>query len=803
MTIAEERQAEVGRDRRRKEDARLITGRTMWTDNLALPGMMHLAILRSPMAHARITHIDVTSARGLPGVFDVFTGRDVADMQGLMPCVWPVTEDTVLPDYPPLAINEVRHTGEPVAVVAARDAASALDALETIDIDYDPLPVVLDMESALADGSPLVHADKGTNKCYTWVLDSAAAGSGGDAAQAAADAEVVVRRRYIQQRLIPAFMEPRSVVVDPTGEQITVWSATQVPHILRLLLAMSTGVAEHKIRVIAPDVGGGFGGKLQVTPEEFIAFAAARRSGRPVKFTETRSEAMLSGHHGRDQIQDVTVSATRDGTVTGISVDLKVNMGAYLGIITPGTPLLGAFMYNGIYRFPAYRFECTGVFTNTTKTDAYRGAGRPEATYAVERIMDDLAAELGMDPLEVRRRNWIEHDQFPYATAAGLTYDSGNYAAATDRAMELFGYDDLRREQRERRESGDPVQLGIGVSTYTEMCGLAPSRILGQLRYAAGGWENASVRMLPTGKVEVVTGTSPHGQGHETAWSQIAADQLGVPFEDVEVLHGDTRTAPKGLDTYGSRSLAVGGIALVNACRRVVDKARPVAAHLLECDPADLEFVDGAFRVKGTPGASKTLADCALAVFTSHDLPDGVESTLDAEATYDPEDFSYPHGTHLCATEVDTETGMVSIRSYVAVDDVGTVINPLIVEGQVHGGVAQGIAQALFEEAVYDEDGNLLTGTFVDYTIPSSADLPTFITDRTETPAPGHPLGAKGVGEAGTIASTPAVVNAVVDALRPLGVSDVRMPCTPERVWRTIQDARNGSSPAPEGGERP
>jgi len=803
VTIAEERQAEVGRDRRRKEDARLITGRTMWTDNLALPGMMHLAILRSPMAHARITHIDVTSARGLPGVFDVFTGRDVADMQGLMPCVWPVTEDTVLPDYPPLAINEVRHTGEPVAVVAARDAASALDALETIDIDYDPLPVVLDMESALADGSPLVHADKGTNKCYTWVLDSAAAGSGGDAAQAAADAEVVVRRRYIQQRLIPAFMEPRSVVVDPTGEQITVWSATQVPHILRLLLAMSTGVAEHKIRVIAPDVGGGFGGKLQVTPEEFIAFAAARRSGRPVKFTETRSEAMLSGHHGRDQIQDVTVSATRDGTVTGISVDLKVNMGAYLGIITPGTPLLGAFMYNGIYRFPAYRFECTGVFTNTTKTDAYRGAGRPEATYAVERIMDDLAAELGMDPLEVRRRNWIEHDQFPYATAAGLTYDSGNYAAATDRAMELFGYDDLRREQRERRESGDPVQLGIGVSTYTEMCGLAPSRILGQLRYAAGGWENASVRMLPTGKVEVVTGTSPHGQGHETAWSQIAADQLGVPFEDVEVLHGDTRTAPKGLDTYGSRSLAVGGIALVNACRRVVDKARPVAAHLLECDPADLEFVDGAFRVKGTPGASKTLADCALAVFTSHDLPDGVESTLDAEATYDPEDFSYPHGTHLCATEVDTETGMVSIRSYVAVDDVGTVINPLIVEGQVHGGVAQGIAQALFEEAVYDEDGNLLTGTFVDYTIPSSADLPTFITDRTETPAPGHPLGAKGVGEAGTIASTPAVVNAVVDALRPLGVSDVRMPCTPERVWRTIQDARNGSSPAPEGGERP
>ncbi|NDL58763.1 xanthine dehydrogenase family protein molybdopterin-binding subunit [Phytoactinopolyspora mesophila] len=793
MTVTEPHAgAEVGRDRRRKEDARLITGRTLWTENISLPGMLHLAILRSPMAHARITHVDVAPARHLPGAIDAFSGQDIADIQGTLACAWPVTEDTVVPDYPPLAVDEVRHTGEPVAVVAARDRASALDALEAIEIDYEPLPVVLDMEAALADDAPLVHEAKGTNKSYTWIFDSAEAGTGESVTHAESEAELVINRRYVQQRLIPAFMEPRGVVVDPTGEQITMWSATQIPHILRLMLAMCTGVAEHKIRVIAPDVGGGFGGKLQITPEEFIAFAAARRLGRPVKYVESRSESMLSAHHGRDQIQDITLSARRDGTVTGLSVKLLANMGAYLGIVTPGVPILGAFMFNAIYKIPAYRFECSGVFTNTTKTDAYRGAGRPEATYAIERIMDELANELGMDPIEVRRRNWINHDEFPFSTVAGLTYDSGNYEAATDKALGLLGYDELRREQQQRRDSGDPVQLGIGVSTYTEMCGLAPSRILGQLRYGAGGWENAAVRMLPTGKVEVVTGTSPHGQGHETAWSQIVADQLGVPFEDVEVLHGDTRTSHKGLDTYGSRSLAVGGIALVQACQKVVDKARPIAAHLLECDPADLEFAEGQYRIKGTPGTGKTLADCALAVFTSHEMPDGVEPTLDADATFDPDNFSFPHGTHLCAAEVDTETGHVRIRKYVAVDDVGRVVNPMIVEGQVHGGIAQGMAQALFEGAVYDADGNLLTGTFVDYTVPSSADLPEFVTDRTETPAPGHPLGAKGVGEAGTIASTPAVVNAVVDALRPLGVSDVQMPCTPERVWQAIRSATDG-----------
>jgi carbon-monoxide dehydrogenase large subunit len=794
MTVTDDRTAEVGSPRRRKEDARLITGRTGWTDNIVLPGMVHMAILRSPMAHARITQIDASGARSQPGVVDVFTGRDIADIQGSLPCAWPVTEDIVMPNRPPLAVDQVNHTGEPVAVVVARTKAAAVDAIAAIDVDYEPLPVVLDMEAAIADGADLVHADKGTNKSYTWIFDSAAAGTGGSTDEAFANAEVVIKRRYKQQRLLPSFMEPRSVVVDPAGSPgggFTIWSATQIPHILRFLMALLTGTPEQKIRVIAPDVGGGFGGKLQLINEEMLAYFAAQRIGKPVKYTETRSDSLLVAHHGRDQIQDIEVAANRDGTVLGLRVNLLANMGAYLGLVGPGVPLLGAFMYNAIYKFPALRFECTGVFTNTTITDAYRGAGRPEATYAIERIMDELAVEIGVDPMEIRRRNWIKHEEFPFTTVAGLTYDSGNYEAATAKAMDLFGYDDLRAEQASRRASTDPVQLGIGISTYTEMCGLAPSRVLGALRYGAGGWEHAGVRMLPTGKVEVVTGSSAHGQGHETAWSQIVADQLGVGFDDVEVLHGDTRQSVKGLDTYGSRSLAVGGIALYQACQKVIQNAKPIAAHMLECDVNDLEFTDGAFKVKGTPGAGKTMADCALAVFAAHDLPEGVEANLDAEAVYDPTNFSYPHGTHLCAVEIDTETGTTKIRKYVAVDDVGRVINPLIVEGQVHGGVAQGIAQALFEEAVYDSEGNMLTGTFVDYTLPSAADLIDFVTDRTETPAPDHPLGTKGVGEAGTIASTPAVVNAVVDALRPRGINDIEMPCTPERVWRA---ANQGSS---------
>jgi aerobic carbon-monoxide dehydrogenase large subunit len=791
---------EVGAPRARKEDARLITGRTLWTENVVLPGMLHVAMLRSPLAHARITRVDTGPAMNQPGVVAAFSGRDIADIQGACPCAWPVTADTVLPAHPPMAVEEVNHIGEVVALVVARTRGAALDALAAIDVDYEPLPVVLDMEAAIADGADLVHADKGTNRAYTWAYDSADAGNGESVDAVFFDAEVVIKRRYRHQRLIPAFLEPRSVAIDPTGDQYTVWSSTQVPHFVRIFLAAMTGTPEHKVRVIAPDVGGGFGGKLQVTPEELIMYAVARKIGKPVKYTESRSDSLMSAHHGRDVIQDVELAARRDGTVLGLRVKLHANMGAYMGLVGPAVPILGAFMYNAIYKFRAYRLECVGVFTNTTFTDAYRGAGRPEATYAIERTMDELAAELGMDPIELRRKNWITHDEFPFRTVGGMLYDSGNYEAATERALDLFGYAELRAEQAERRQSGDPVQLGIGVSTYTEMCGLAPSRWLGSLGYAAGGWESASIRILFTGKVEVLTGTSPHGQGHETAWSQIVADQLGVPFDDVEVLHGDTRTAYKGLDTYGSRSLAVGGFALYQACQKVIEKAKPFAAHLLECDPADVEFTDGRFRVRGTPDGGKSLIECATAAFVAHDLPDGIEPNIDAAATYDPTTFSFPHGTHLCATEVDTQTGQVTIRSYVCVDDVGKVINPMIVEGQVHGGVAQGIAQALFEEAVFDEAGNLTTGTFVDYTIPSSADLTDIVSDRTETPAPDHPLGAKGVGEAGTIAATPAVVNAIVDALRPMGVTDVAMPCTPERVWRAISAA--GTAGHIEGGAR-
>ncbi len=791
MTTLEERpttEAEMGRSRLRKEDARLITGRTNWTDNIVMPGMLHMAILRSPMAHAKIASIDVSAALDQPGVVAAFSGRDLAEEQGSLPCAWPVTPDMVHPDHPPIAVDEVRHVGEAVAVVVARDRSAATDALEAISVEYDELPVVLDMEAALAEGAPLVHSDKGTNKSFTWIFDAGEAGTGDDTEGAFAAAEVVLTRRFHQQRLIPAFMEPRSVVAAQVGEQWTLYSATQVPHILRLMLAMSTGTPEHQVRVVAPDVGGGFGGKLQVTPEEFAAFAVAKRLRTPVKYTETRSESLMAAHHGRDQIQDVSIAARRDGTVLGLKVELLADMGAYLGLVTPGIPVLGAFMFPAIYKFPAYRFECTGVFTTKPWTDAYRGAGRPEATFAIERIMDELAHELDLEPMELRRKNWIAHEEFPFTTVAGLTYDSGNYEAATAKAMALFGYDDLRREQRERRERQDPVQLGIGISTFTEMCGLAPSRVLGSLAYAAGGWETASIRMLPTGTVEVVTGVSPHGQGHETAWSQIVADQLGVGFDDVTVLHGDTQSSPRGMDTYGSRSLVVGGIAVVKAADKVVDKAKIVAAHMLEADPGDIEFADGRFSVRGTPSEGKTIQEVALAVFAAHDLPDGMEPTLDSEATFDPENFSFPHGTHLCAVEVDTETGQTSIRSYVCVDDIGTVVNPLIVEGQVHGGLAQGISQALFEEAVFDAGGNLVTGTFVDYLLPSSSDLPHFTTDRTETAATSNPLGVKGVGETGTIASTPAVVNAVVDALRPYGVDDVRMPCTPERVWRAVHE---------------
>jgi carbon-monoxide dehydrogenase large subunit len=781
--IPEAKTAELGKARLRKEDERLITGQTNWTDNITLPGMLHIAFLRSPYAHARITSVNVSAARNEPGVIAAYSGADFAAEQGSLPCVWPVTPDIIIPNHPPMAVDEVRYVGEAVACVVARDRYAAADALAAIEVDYEQLPPVLDMRAALDEASPKVH--EAGNKSYEWVF------ANGDLDAAFRDAPVVLERTYRQQRLIPSAMEPRAVVCSSVGGEYTIWSSTQVPHILRFVLALVTGIPEQNIRVIAPDVGGGFGSKLQVTAEEVLAVLIARKLGRPVKWTESRSEGNMTVHHGRDQWQRIRIAADSDGRIRGLDVDLLADMGAYLMLLTPGIPLLGAFMFPAIYKMDAYAFKSTGIFTTKMPTDAYRGAGRPEATYAIERIMDELAVELGMDPLAVRERNWIKHEEFPFTTIAGLTYDSGNYEAATAKAMELFGYNALRDEQKQRRASNDPVQLGLGISTFTEMCGIAPSRVLGSLGAAAGGWEHASIRMLPTGKVEVVTGASAHGQGHETAWSQIVADQLGVPFEDIRVLHGDTQISPKGLDTYGSRSLAVGGLALASACGKVVEKARVIAAGILEASADDLEWSPGRFSVRGDPDKGVTIGEIALAAFTAHNLPDGVEPGIDADATYDPDNFSFPHGTHLCATEIDTETGFVKIRSYVAVDDVGAVVNPLIVEGQVHGGIAQGIAQALYEEAVYDDDGNLVTSTLADYLVPSAADLPSYVTDRTESRA-ANALGVKGVGEAGTIASTPAVVNAIVDALRPLGIDDVEMPCTPERVWRAIQGARGG-----------
>ncbi len=617
---------ELGRGRRRKEDPKLLTGQTTWTDNITLPGLLHMAVLRSPMAHAKVLSVDVSPALEMPGVIAAYSGADLADVQGALPCAWPVTPDMVHPDHHPLAVDEVRHVGDGVAVVIARDRYLAADALEAILVEYEQLPAVVDMEEAIKEGSPLVHSDKGTNTSFVWPF---ASGDGYDETLAAHPDAVVVKRRFIQQRLMGSPMEPRAVVVAPiaAADEYTVYSATQIPHILRVMLALVTGIGEHKIRVIAPDVGGGFGLKLNVYAEEVLALVVAKKLGRPIKWTESRSEHYQATVHGRDQIQDIEIASTPDGTLLGLKVRLLADMGAYLQLVTPGVPILGAFMYPAIYKMKAYDFACTGVFTTKTPTDAYRGAGRPEATYAIERIMDELADTLGRDPMELRKQNWIKHEEFPYEMVAGLTYDSGNYEAATEKAEQMFGMTELRREQAERRERQDPVQLGIGISTFTEMCGLAPSRVLGSLSYGAGGWEAAQIRMLPTGKVEVTSGATPHGQGHHTAWSQIVADALGVPFEDIEVVTGDTDSSPKGMDTYGSRSLVVGGVAIHKATGKVLDKAKRIAAHLLEAAEGDLEFSGGTFSVKGSPEASLTIQEVALATFAAHNLPDGMEPT--------------------------------------------------------------------------------------------------------------------------------------------------------------------------------
>ncbi|RDI73346.1 Aerobic-type carbon monoxide dehydrogenase large subunit CoxL/CutL-like protein [Gaiella occulta] len=774
----------VGAPVKRKEDGPLLTGRGTYVDNLDLPGTVAMVVVRSPYAHARIGSIDVSAARAAEGVVAVYTAADLRDdWKAPMPCAWPVTEDMKNPPHYPLADSVVNYQGDGVAVVVADTRSHAIDAAELVEVDYEPLPAVVDVEQAARDGAPLVHEDLGTNVSYVWKLETDAF----DAAVSSAD--VVVTRRYYQPPLIPNAMETRGVVARPEpGGDVTLWSATQIPHILRVLVAATLGMPETKLRVVAPDVGGGFGSKLDVYAEELLAVALARRLGSPVKWIEERSENAVATIHGRDFVTTLELAATKDGKITAIRANVHASMGAYLQLVTPGVPLLGAWIYAGPYAIPNYSVTFTGVFTNTTPTDAYRGAGRPEATYVLERTMDALARELGIDRLELRRRNFIA--EFPAQIASGLTIDSGDYHASLDRLLEVLDLDAIQADQAARRERGDAKQIGVGFSTYNEMCGLAPSRILGAVRYAAGGWETATVRCLPTGTFQVVTGTSPHGQGHETAWSQIVADQLGCDPSEVEVLHGDTSISHAGLDTYGSRSLPVGGAALFRAGEKIVEKARDIVAHQLEVSADDLEYDAGTFTVKGSPDKSMTIKGAAWAAFAAHNLPDGMEPGLEATATYDPKNFSWPGGAHAAVVEVDTETGEARLVRYVAVDDVGTVVNPLIVDGQVHGGITQGIATALYEEAIYDEDGNLANGNLATYLLPSAAELPSYELERTESKATDHPFGAKGVGETGTIAAAPAVINAVLDALSHLGVTDIQMPATPERVWRAIEEAR-------------
>ena len=749
--------------------------------------------MRSPHAHARISAIDTSGALATDGVVAVYTGEELAgDWAAPLPCAWPVTEDMKNPAHLPVAVGKANYAGDIVAVVVAQSRYAAADGLEGVVVDYEPLDAVVTMEAARSD-DVVIHDDLGTNVCYEW----AHPGNDPDAMAAAFEgAAHHITETYLQQRLIPAAMEPRGVaaVPAPHNGDITLYSSTQIPHILKVMASITLGLPEQKVRVVAPSVGGGFGSKLDVYAEEILCMALANRLGAPVRWTESRTEAAGATIQGRGQIQTIELAADADGRLTAVRADLLADMGAYLQLVTPGIPLFGAFLFHGAYQVPLYSFTCTGVFTNLTPTDAYRGAGRPEATYAIERAMDALAEAVGVGPDEIRSRNFIPADKFPYDTAAGLTFDSGDYQPALDRAKELIDWDGRRAEQAARRSEGSTVHLGLGISSYVEMCGLAPSRVLASLNYSAGGWESATVRILPTCKVQVITGTTPHGQGHETCWSMIVADRLGVDPDDVEVLHSDTAIAPLGMDTYGSRSLSVGGTALWMATEKVVEKATGIAAHMLEANPEDLEFSGGVFSVKGSPGSEVPLAGVAFGAFTAHDLPDGVEPNLEAQVSYDPVNFTFPFGSHIAVVEVDEATGEVRLVDYASVDDCGNQINPLIVEGQIHGGIVQGIGQALWEEAVYDEEGQLRSASLADYLVPSAAECIDMKLDSTVTPTPFNPMGVKGVGEAGTIASTPAVINAVVDALRPLGVTDVVMPASPMNVRRAIEAAEGGAS---------
>ena len=765
----------VGTRVKRREDPRLVQGLSHYVDDLRMADVLQVAILRSPHAHARINGINTDAASALAGVVSVTTGADIGDSVGSVPCA--AANPTLrTPPHPVLAQGEVRYVGEPVVAVVAEDSYTARDALDLVEVDYEPLPAVSDLEKALQPGSPLVHSQWDSNQAFTFECGT------GDMDKARAEADVIIKQKIVHQRLAPISVETRGVVARyfPGEDELTVWSSTQIPHLLRAMLALVLGFPEHRIRVIAPEVGGGFGCKLNVYREEALLAHLAMKLKATVKWIEGRRENIQATIHGRGQVGTVEAAVKRDGTILGVTYDSLLDTGAYHQLLTPGMPPLTGLMISGSYKIPTLKFTSTGGFTNKVATDAYRGAGRPEATLVIERTMDLIARELDMDPVELRRKNFAQPADFPLPVATGLAYDSGNYQAALDKALEMVGYDDLRAEQKRLREEGR--YMGIGFSTYVEICAMGPSAAL-----PAGGWESGTVRMDFTGKATVLTGVSPHGQGEETTFAQIVSDDLGVPIEDIAVLHGDTAVVPNGIGTFGSRGISVGGTAVYMATQQVREKAEAIAANVLECSAEDLEFEDGKFSVKGVPDKGITIQEVALQAHVATKLPPGMEPGLQATSVFEPSNFTFPFGTHICVVEVDTQSGEIEIKKYVAVDDCGKVINPMIVDGQVQGGIAQGLGQALLEEVVYDEDGQLITGSLMDYAVARAEDLPTLEFARTETPSPVNPMGVKGVGEAGTIGSTPSIVNAVVDALAPFGVKHIDMPLKPEKIWRLCQ----------------
>jgi carbon-monoxide dehydrogenase large subunit len=771
---------------KRREDPRLITGAATYVDDVKLPGLTYAAILRSPYAHARITSIDVSAARRAPGVLAVYTGADIKDRLVPVPCAWNVPNcDLKVPPHPLLAHDKVRYVGDGVAMVVAESRGAARDALDLIDVDYDTQQGGVDPEKMAQPGAPQLHPEVANNIAFTWVV------AGGDAEQAFESAEVTVKQRIVQQRLLPTAMECRAAVAsyNKGSGHLTLWVTSQNPHIHRFLCSVMLKLPEHRIRVIAPEVGGGFGSKIPAYPDEALVSFASMDLGRPVKWTEDRSENYKVTIHGRDHVQYVEMAGTRDGRITGLRTKVYAGLGAYASTAAPGIPtILHGLVYSGAYVIPNILGTVHGVYTNGAPVDAYRGAGRPEAAFLVERLVDIFARRIGMDPTEVRRKNFIAKDKFPYTVATGITYDSGDYEPALDRALDILDYQAFRRQQAEARKQGR--YLGVGVVSYIEICGLGPSQVAGAVGFGGGLYDSAIVRVYPTGVVRVYIGASPHGQGEETTFAQIVADEFGYPIENVEIVHGDTEITPQGWGTYGSRSTAVCGSAVKVAAQRVKEKAKKIAAHLLEANEQDIEWKDEAFRVRGSGDQAKSFAEVALMANVAWNMPAGVEPGLEASAFFDPSNFVYPFGSHVCTVEVDADTGEVKILRYIAVDDCGPHINPMIVEGQIHGGIVQGLGEALQEIAVYDDDGQLITGTMMDYAVPKASQMPHLELDHTVTPSPVNPLGVKGCGEAGTIASAACVVNAVCDALAPLGIVHIDKPLTPARVWAAIQSAK-------------